>query len=147
MYRHILIPTDGSRLSKKAIVHGVALAQALGAKVTGVFAAPPALPMAYDDFIPVGYPDPDAQARNLERRARRHLGVVEAAAARAGVTCRTVYVANAYPAEAIMATAKKAGCDAICMASHGRRGLAGVLLGSETQKVLTYSKLPVLVCR
>ena len=147
MYRHILIPTDGSRLSKKAIVQGVALAKALGAKVTGVFAAPPAVPMIYDDFIPAGYPDSDEQARSLERRARLHLAVVETAAAKAGVACKTVYVANSYPAEAIMATAKKAGCDVICMASHGRRGLAGVLLGSETQKVLTYSKLPVLVCR
>ena len=103
--------------------------------------------MIYDDFIPAGYPDSDEQARSLERRARLHLAVVETAAAKAGVACRTVYVANTYPAEAIMATAKKAGCDVICMASHGRRGLAGVLLGSETQKVLTYSKLPVLVCR
>lgn len=147
MYRHILIPTDGSRLSKKAIDQGVALAKVLGARVTGLFAAPPPTPLVYDDFVAVGYMSTDEHAKLIGRVARKYLAVVEAAAARAQVSCRTVQVTNDFPAEAILAAARKGKCDLIVMASHGRRGVAEVLLGSETHKVLTHSKIPVLVCR
>ncbi|MBI3936148.1 MAG: universal stress protein, partial [Betaproteobacteria bacterium] len=85
--------------------------------------------------------------RLIERTAAKYLGVIAEAAKRAGVRCKCLHVTNDFPADAILAVAKKNKCDLIFMASHGRRGLAGVLLGSETQKVLTHSKIPVLVCR
>jgi len=147
MYKHILIPTDGSPLSRKAIVNGVKLAKALGAKVTGLFAAPPATPVVYEDFVPIGYMTPQQHAAMIEKTASRYLGVIEKAAQSAGVACECVKVTNDFPADAILAIAKKHKCDLIFMASHGRRGLASVLLGSETQKVLTHSKIPVLVSR
>jgi nucleotide-binding universal stress UspA family protein len=147
MYKHILIPTDGSALSRKAIVNGVKLAKAVGAKVTGLFAAPPATPVVYEDFVPVGYMTPQQHAALIEKTASRYLGVIEKAAKRAGVACKCVRVTNDFPADAILAIAKKNQCDLILMASHGRRGLASVLLGSETQKVLTQTRIPVLVCR
>ena len=147
MYKHILIPTDGSALSRKAIVNGVKLAKALGAKVTGLFAAPPATPVVYRDHLPVGYMTPQQHAKIIEKAADNYLGVVERVAKRAGVRCECIHVTNDFPADAILAIARKNKCDLIFMASHGRRGLAGVLLGSETQKVLTHSKIPVLVSR
>ena len=147
MYKHILIPTDGSELSRRAIAAGVKLAKSVGAKVTGFFAAPPATPVVYEDFLPVGYMTPEQHAQLIEKTAARYLEVIEKAAKAAGVACECVHVTNDFPADAILAAAKKQKCDLIFMASHGRRGLRGVLLGSETQKVLTHSKIPVLVYR
>lgn len=147
MYRHILIPTDGSALSRKAIANGIKFAKSIGARVTGLFAAPPATPVVYKNFVPVGYMTPQEHAEMIERTAARYLGVIEQAARHAGVRCKCVHVTNDFPSDAILAVAKRQKCDLIFMASHGRRGLAGVLLGSETQKVLTQSKIPVLVSR
>lgn len=147
MYKHILIPTDGSALSRKVIASGVKLAKSLGARVTGLFAAPPATPVVYKDFVPVDYMTPQEHAKMIEKTATRYLGVIEQAAKHAGVRCQCMHVTNDFPADAILAVAKRQKCDLIFMASHGRRGLAGVLLGSETQKVLTQSKIPVLVSR
>jgi nucleotide-binding universal stress UspA family protein len=129
MFTHILIPTDGSGLSRKAIAGGIALAKVAGAKVTAVFAAPTATPVVY------------------RRTAAHYLGVVEKAAKKARVRCETVCVTNDFPAEAILAVAKKGKCDLIFMASHGRRGISGLLVGSETQKVLAHARIPVLVYR
>jgi nucleotide-binding universal stress UspA family protein len=147
MYKHILIPTDGSALSRKAIANGVKLAKSVGAKVTGVFAAPPATPLVYKDLVPVDYMTPREHAKLTEKSAARYLGVIEQAAKHAGVRCKCIHVTSDFPADTILAVAKKQKCDLIFMASHGRRGLAGVLLGSETQKVLTQSKIAVLVSR
>ncbi len=147
MYKHILIPTDGSPLSHKAIVNGVKLAKAVGAKVTGLFAAPPATPVVYRDHLPAGYMTPREHAALIAKTASQYLGVIEKAAKSAGVACECMHVTNDFPADAILAVAKKQKCDLIFMASHGRRGIASVLLGSETQKVLTHSKVPVLVSR
>jgi nucleotide-binding universal stress UspA family protein len=147
MYKHILIPTDGSRLSHRAAVAGVKLARALGARVTGLFAAPAATPLVYRDLLPVGYGTPEQNAALIKRATLRHLAVIERAARAAGVPCETVSVTDDFPADAILAVAKRRKCDLIIMASHGRRGLSGVLLGSETQKVLTHARIPVLVCR
>ena len=147
MYKHILIPTDGSPLSRKAIVNGVKLAKAVGAKITGLFAAPPATPVVYKAYMPVGYMTPQRHAAMIERTASRYLGVIARTAKRAGVACKCVRVTNDFPAAAILAVAKKNKCDLIFMASHGRRGLASVLLGSETQKVLAHSRIAVLVSR
>lgn len=147
MYKNILVPTDGSALSRKAIVNAVKLAKAVGAKVTGLFAAPPATPVVYKDLLPTGYLTPREHTVLIEKTAARYLGVIEKAAKSAGVTCECVHVTSDFPADTMLVIAKKNKCDLIFMASHGRRGLASVLLGSETQKVLTHSKIPVLVSR
>jgi nucleotide-binding universal stress UspA family protein len=147
MYKNILIPTDGSPFSRKAIVNGVKLAKEVGAKVTGFFAAPAATPVVYKGFMPVGYMTPEEHAAVIEKSAASYLGAIEKAARAAGVRCKCIHVTDEFPADAILAVAKKERCDLIFMASHGRRGISAVLLGSETQKVLTHSKIPVLVDR
>ncbi len=147
MFKHILIPTDGSALSKKAISHGVKFAQTLGAKVTGFFAAPPYRPVAYEDFVPANYMSPKQHDDAIAKLAAKYLGAIEKACKEAGVPYQGMHLASEFPAEAIIEAAKSKKCDIVFMASHGRRGLAGVLLGSETAKVLTHSKIPVLVYR
>ena len=147
MYKHILIPTDGSPLSRRAIASGIKLAKSVGAEITGFFAAPPATPVVYKDFVPVGYLTPQQHAVMIEKTAEKYLGYIKQEAKKAGVPCACIHVTNDFPADAILAIAKKNKCDLIFMASHGRRGLASVLLGSETQKVLTQTRIPVLVCR
>jgi len=148
MFKHILIPTDGSKLSNEAAEAGVRLAKALGARVTGFFAAPPATPIVYKALLPVGYATPDEHQKMIEKTARSCLGVIEKAAKAAGVPCETASVTSDFPADAIIAAATKRRCDLVFMASHGRRGLRrSSLLGSETQKVLSNGKLPVLVYR
>ena len=147
MYKHILIPTDGSDLSRAAALQGVKLAKALGARVTAFFAAPPATPVVYDGFLPTGYGTTGEHAAMIEKTAANYLGVIVKACAAAGVPCQGVHVTNEFAAEAIIETAKNRKCDLIFMGSHGRRGISGVLLGSQTQRVLTHSKVPVLVYR
>ena len=147
MYKHILIPTDGSDLSRAAALSAVKLAQALGAKVTAFFAAPAPTPLVYDGFLPIGYTTQEGHGALIEKTAQKYLGVIERACSQAGVACKSVYVTNEYAADAIMEAARKHRCDLIHMGSHGRRGLTGVLVGSQTQKVLAQSKVPVLVYR
>ena len=147
MYKHILIPTDGSPASLRAAKAGVELARATGARVTAFFAAPTPTPVVYDGLLPVGYMTPDQHAEVIARAAAKYLGVVADLAKAAGVPCESVHVTSDFPAEAIIECARQRKCDLIFMASHGRRGLSGVLLGSETQKVLTHSKIPVAVYR
>ncbi|MCU0898007.1 MAG: universal stress protein [Burkholderiales bacterium] len=147
MFKHILIPTDGSEISRRAIAGGIGLAKAVGARVTALYAAPTATPVVYKHFLPVGYTTPEKHAKAIKRAAAHYLGVAEAAAKAAGVPCETVFVTDDFPANAILAAAKKGKCDLIYMASHGHRGVSAVLLGSETQKVLTGAKIPVLVHR
>ena len=145
MFKHILIPTDGSPLSRKAIAEGVKLAGSLGARVTGLFAAPPATPLIYRGILPVGYTTPAEHARMIEDSAARYLGVIERAAKKAGVRFDGVHVTSDFPADVILATARKKKCDLIVMATHGHGGLKGMLLGSQTQQVLTRSGIPVLI--
>lgn len=147
MFKNILIPTDGSRPSEKAVKHGVALAKLVGARVTGFFAAPPATPIVYRDILPVGFAQPPQHAQMIERTAARYLDFIARAAKNAGVPFEAVKTTSDYPGDSILATAKKKRCDLIVMATHGRRGVRGMLLGSETQKVLAQSKIPVLVVR
>lgn len=147
MFKHILIPTDGSKLSKQAAEAGVRLAAALGARVTAFFAAPPATPVVYRGIVPAGLTTPEKHRKMIEKMSAETLGAVVAAARKAGVRCEALAVTSDFPAEAILAAAKKRGCDLIFMSSRGRRGLSGVLLGSQTQKVLAEGKLPVLVYR
>ncbi len=146
MYHHILIPTDGSELSEKAIAHGVALAKAHNAKITTVHVTAPFHVSALDPIAVA----PNAQEQHLQQirgLASRHLEVVAEAAKAAGVACETVHVIDDHPFQAIIDTAKSKGCDLIAMASHGRRGIAAIVLGSETLKVLTHTDVPVLVLR
>ena len=145
MFKHILLPTDGSELSNAAIQEGVRFAKGLGARVTGLCVMPPQHPFFYETEIPVTALQEAAQ--RYRELADGFLAVVSKAAKEGGVACEVVYEVHDLPYEAIIQTAEKKGCDLIMMASHGRRGVKALLIGSETQKVLTHSKVPVLVYR
>lgn len=143
MYSNILIPTDGSELSAKAIADGVALAAALGARVTAWCGAE-VYAISYAEGV---FVDQEEFRRRALEHARRHVDAVATAAAAAGVACETFTEECETVWGGILGAAREHACDLIVMASHGRRGLSAVLLGSETQKVLTHGTLPVLVCR
>ena len=145
MYKHILIPTDGSVLSAKAIEHGVALAKSLGATVTGITVSFPFHTFALDPMMVSA--TEEQYKKQCEDRAQKFLGAITDAAKAAGVRARGAHVIADHPYEAIVEAAKGNGCDLIVMASHGRKGASAVVLGSETHKLLTHSKIPVLVCR
>jgi len=145
MYTNILIPTDGSELAGRAVQHGIALAKRIGVKTTALTVLPPFHIFTTDTQM---IEDTLAQykARMLQH-ADKILGAAAHAAQAAGVACDTVHVEHEHPYQSIIDTAKSRGCDLIVMASHGRRGIAAIVLGSETVKVLTHSKIPVLVHR
>ncbi len=145
MFKHILLPTDGSELSAAAIQQGVRFAKSIGARVTGLSVMPLQHPFSYETAIPVDALE--QAAKRCKELAETYLAAIEKAAREAGVACEVVYEKNDYPYEAIIRVAKQKGCDLIMMASHGRRGVGALLIGSETQKVLTHSKIPVLVYR
>ena len=147
MFKHILVPTDGSELSKRAAAAAIEQARICGATLTFVHAMPPATPLIFGDLLPVAYMPPDEHEKLANKAADIYLGDVKALAEAAGVECHTVKLVSDFPAQAIVDTAKKRHCDAIWMASHGRRGMAAILLGSETQKVLAHTGLPVIVYR
>ena len=147
MFKNILIPTDGSPLSQKAVVRGVALAKSVGAKVTGLFAAPPATPIIYRNNLPVGYATPHEHEQIIRKTTAKHLEFVARAAKKAGVHYEGVHVTSDYPEDDILKVARKNRCDLIVMATHGRSGLRGVLIGSVTQRVLAKSTIPVMVIR
>lgn len=145
MYKHIMNPTDGSPLSEQAMNHAIALARAVGAKITGLTVS-----IAYHTFAldPVMVSDTAEQyQKDCEARAERYLAPIRDAAKKAGVPCDVVHVVAEHAYQAIIDAARSRGCDLIVMASHGRKGLSALVLGSETVKVLTHSKIPVLVCR
>ena len=145
MYQRILVPTDGSEPSQRGIAASVKLAGALGAQVIGLTVTPEYHTLTLDaDQLEL---TPEQYATQNERRAQRILGDVARAAQNAGVACRVLHAISDAPYEAIIATARDQHCDLVSMASHGRRGLKGLLLGSETQKVLVHSTVPVLVHR
>lgn len=147
MFKHILVPTDGSKLSVKAAKQAVKLAKTLGAKITGFYAAPDYSSTYYGDGYILRAPSAKEQAESAQKQARKCLSVIEVEAEVEKVPCEVFHVVSDSPYEAIIDAAKKKKCDLIFMASHGRRGLSGLVLGSETQKVLIHSKIPVLVCR
>ena len=145
MYKHILIATDGSDLSRKAIEHGVAVAKSIGASVVGITVSPMFHTFVVDPIVVTETPE---QYRNdCEARAKQYLGVVRDVATTVGVAYEGIHAIDDHPYQAIIATARDKQCDLICMASHGRKGVSALVLGSETTKVLTHSKIPVLVCR
>ena len=147
MYKHILVPTDGSKLSNAAAEAAVRLARALGARVTGFFAAPPATPIVFKGIVPVGYQAPEEHAKGIRKAAGQYLGFIRKTASAAGVACEVVSLTSDYPADAIVTAARKRRCDLIFIASHGRKGLSALLHGSETHEVLTHSSIPTLVYR
>ena len=147
MYTHILVATDGSKLSAKAVTHAIALAQALGARLTGFYASADYPMPVYAEGVVYDPVSRKEYAARCRKDAAKILDAVAAKAKLAGVAFTSAHSISASPWEAILAAAKKAQCDAIVMASHGRRGVSSLLLGSETQKVLTHSKVPVIVVR
>ena len=145
MYKNILIPTDGSELATTAVRHGVEFAKEIGAKVTGITVTEPFHVLS---LAPTQLEYTRAEYRkDSEVRAEKVLSSISAAANTAEVSCETLHVEHEHPYQAIIETAASKGCDLILMASHGRRGVAAVVLGSETVKVITHSKIPVLVYR
>ena len=145
MYSNILIATDGSELAGKAVRHGIALAKRIGAKATALTVSPPFHMFTTDTQM---LEDTPAQYKTrMLAQAETTLGAVARDAQAAGVACETVQVEHEHPYQAIIETAASKGCDLIVMASHGRHGISAIVLGSETVKVLTHSKIPVLVHR
>jgi nucleotide-binding universal stress UspA family protein len=143
MYRNILIATDGSELATRGAKQAIALAKSLSAKVTAVNVTEP-----FHWFAPnLAAAAQPAYEEGMREAASSVLGAVADAAKAAGVACDTIHVEKEHPYEAIIETAKAKKCDLIAMASHGRSGVSTVVLGSETVKVLTHSKIPVLVYR
>ncbi len=147
MFKRILIPTDGSELSERTAQSGVALARALNAKVTGLHVMPLNFALSYGEMVLVD----ESLEQEMRERARaegnKYLDRVQAAAASAGVPFERVLSASIFVWKGIVDTALEKGCDLIVMAAHGRRGLAALVIGSETNKVLTHTKIPVLVYR
>jgi nucleotide-binding universal stress UspA family protein len=148
MYRHILIATDGSALAEKAVSHGLSLAKSVGAKVTALIVE---APFNVND-VPDSKVRPMSEAieqhsEHTRQHADRVLSQVADAAKAADVACEIVQIEHGQPYQAIITAAKDNDCDVIVMASHGRSGISALLLGSVTHKVLTHTKIPVLVCR
>jgi nucleotide-binding universal stress UspA family protein len=145
MYKSILIPTDGSELAGKAVQDGITFAKEIGAKITVLTVTLPFRvftldPQVVEDTV-------DQYQKRVQANTAKLLGGAAKAAKAAGVTCETVQVEHEHPYQAIIDTAKSKGCDLIVMASHGRRGVSAIILGSEAVKVLTHAKIPVLVHR
>ena len=141
MYKHILIPTDGSDLSQQAIEHGIALAKAVGAKVTALTVTEPFYVSAFEPSMVEYY------KKHVDTLATKHLDTAKNAANASNVPCELVRLENEHPYQAIIDAAHARGCDIIVMASHGRKGVSAIVLGSETVKVLTHSPIPVVVVR
>jgi nucleotide-binding universal stress UspA family protein len=144
MFKHILLPTDGGELSMKAVRHGMQLAKQIGAKATALIVRRP-----LREFVAEGITIPvsEEQQKDYTQQMDKLLDAARAEAKSAGIACEALQVVNDEAWRGIIDTAKSKGCDLIVMSSHGRRGVSAFLLGSETQKVLTHSSVPVLVYR
>lgn len=147
MFKHILVPTDGSQLSTDTVKRAISFAKEAGAKITFFFAKPDYPVAFYGEGALIDPTTPEKFAEMADRQASEILAACEGLAKAEGVACGVLATTNEVPYEAIIDAAERSGCDLIFMASHGRRGISGLLLGSETQKVLTHSKVPVLVYR
>jgi nucleotide-binding universal stress UspA family protein len=144
MYTHILIPTDGSELSKMALRAGVELAKALGAQVTVVTVTTPFHALSSDAMLT----ENSAQyEKHISALTGKYFDSAKKIVAAAGIPCNLVHAEHEHPYQAIIDTAQNRGCDVILMASHGRHGISAIVLGSETLKVLTHSSIPVIVYR
>jgi len=147
MFKRILVPTDGSAPARRALRRAVQFAREQKARVIGFYVGPPwQLPM-YGEYVPPELLSPKEHNAAVKRTAARYLGAVKKAARAAGVRASVRYVMAAHPYDEIVKEARRRRCDLIAIASHGRRGISRLLLGSETSKVLAHSGTPVLVCR
>jgi nucleotide-binding universal stress UspA family protein len=147
VYKHILVPIDGSRLSLKALNSAVKLARLARARLTVLHVVAPFDPMIYAEGYVVGAETMKDYEAAASEKGRQHLERAAGAARKAGVECAMRLVTSGLPYKAIIAEARRRDCDCIVMASHGRSGLSALVLGSETTKVLTHCKRPVLVVR
>ena len=147
MFKHILVPSDGSDFSQAAARQAVDFAKGIGARITAIYVKPPHPVHYYVEGVEFNLPSPNRYDELDEQEAQRILGFVAGLCQEAGVPFDKVSLTSDVVHDAIINAASKRGCDLICMASHGRRGLSALLLGSETTKVLTHSKIPVLVLR
>jgi nucleotide-binding universal stress UspA family protein len=145
MFKHILIPTDGSELSKLAIQGGVQFAKEINAKVTGLTVTKP-FHFSGRDALQIS-DSVEQHSAEAQASAERNLNVLKDEAYKAGVDCELVHCSSEHPYEEIVKTAQDRHCDVIFQASHGRHGVSALIWGSETQKVLTHTKIPVLVYR
>jgi nucleotide-binding universal stress UspA family protein len=145
MYSNMLLPTDGSELAGKAIQHGIALARQIGARTTVLTVLAPFHTFTTDARMIED--TPALYKARMQKHADEILGAAASTAQAAGVSCETVQVEDEHPYRAIIDIAAAKGCDLIVMASHGRHGISALVLGSETVKVLTHCKIPVLVHR
>ena len=145
MFKHVLIATDGSDLAAKAVTQGLSLAKALAAQVSVVTVTEPWVTQVTGEAV-FGFPSAEYE-RVMAANAAQILSKAGEAAKEAGLSCATIHVKERHPAEGILETAKARTCDLIVMASHGRRGLTRVLLGSQAHNVVTHSTIPVLICR
>lgn len=145
MYRNILIATDGSELAERGVTQGLALAKALGAKVTVVTVTDM---MPAGPYTPIPWPsDIERYEAHAARAAERILDKVAKAAIAAGVAHTTVHIVDELPAEGILKACEEHDCDVVVISSHGRRGLDRIVFGSQAAKVVAMSRVPVLVCR
>ena len=147
MFKRILVPTDGSAPARRALRRAVQFAREQKARVIGFYVGPPwQLPM-YGEYVPPELLSPKEHNAAVKRTAARYLGAVKKAARAAGVRASVRYVMAAHPYDEIVKEARRRRCDLIVMASHSRRGISRLLLGSQTSKVLALAEAPVLVCR
>lgn len=147
MFRHLLVPTDGSELSDQAVRKAVSFAKEARARITFFFATPDAESSVYGEAALLRSLSPELLDKAIGERAQEILARAQSTAQAAGITSESLCAVSDEPYEAIIGAALEHGCDLILMASHGHRGVKGLLLGSQTQKVLTHSKIPVLVYR
>ena len=147
MFKHILVPTEGSPLSQETARRAVSFAKEAGARITAFYAKPEYPVTYYGEGALIDPTTPEQFAELAAQLAEENLGFVEKLCIDAGVQCTKLTLTSDIPYEAIIEAATQSDCDLIFMSSHGRRGLTSLLLGSETNKVLTHSKIPVLVYR
>jgi nucleotide-binding universal stress UspA family protein len=145
MYKHLLAATDGSELGNKGVDQALGLAKTLGAHITIATVTEPWTAFVSGEMS-FGFPI-DEYDKNVAANAEQILATAGAAAKKAGVVCETVHIKDQFPAEGLIGAAKQSGCDLIVLASHGRRGLSRLMLGSQAHRVVTLSTLPVLICR
>lgn len=145
MYKHLLLATDGSELAQHAVEHGLTLARTVGAKATIITITMPWSAIAYGEMA-VAVP-PDDYDANMKEQAGRTLAAAGKLAKDKGVASESMHVSDINPYQAILAAARDKSCDLIVVGSHGRSGISRLLLGSETVKILTHTKIPVLVWR
>lgn len=147
MFKHILVPTDGSKFSQDNARRAVSFAKEAGARITAFYAKQEPSEIYWDKAAWINLPPPEKLDEAAEKEAQQILGFIEKLCNEVGVECSTLSLTSDTVYEGIISAATRCDCDLIFMASHGRRGVDALLLGSETHKVLTHSKIPVLVYR